>query len=173
MLIYQILVMCTFSVCPLSQPGLHERCSLSGSLSLHQTFNNVNSIYSGGLPQNDGSLTVGTNMPPDRHKKVTRLTFLQGMLHWLVCWVSVHYQVAWQQRVGALQGREFYHHWRSPSRWSQMTTALNSERTTFSSKCRSCKWTISFPWATILAHWPHQSSQRRLHLADSREPSTW
>ena len=38
-------------------------------ISLHQIINNI-IVYGGGLSQIDGFLTVLTNMPPDRHKKV-------------------------------------------------------------------------------------------------------
>ena len=57
------------------------------------------------------------------------LTFLQGMLSWWVCWASVHSPAAAPARV---QGRVFYHHWRSPNRWSQKTTARDSDISTFS-----------------------------------------
>ena len=56
-----------------------------------------------------------------------KLTFLQGMLSYQVCWVCAHSSVAGPGQEGPLQGKGSYHHWRSPSRWSQMTTALNSE----------------------------------------------
>ena len=60
------------------------------------------------------------------------LTFLQGMLSWWVCWVSVRSPAAAPAREGPLQGRVFYHHWRSPNRWSQKTTARDSDIPTFS-----------------------------------------
>ena len=39
-----------------------------------------------------------------------RLTFLQGMLSWLVCPIFVHSPAVEPEREGPLQGRGFYHH---------------------------------------------------------------
>ena len=135
--------MSTYSICPFSQLALHDCCSVSGSHKpSHQTVNNVNSKHciqwrpaSKWWFPNSGNLYASWQT----QEGTSWLTFLQDMLHWLVCWVSVRYQVAQQEREDPLQGRDFYHHWRSPNRWCQKTTVQHNERTTF-----SAAWSTSF-----------------------------
>jgi len=58
--------------------------------------------------------------------RIDLLTFHLGMLSWLVYRASVHFPAAESVTWGLLQGRESYHHWRSPSRLSQTTTSKRS-----------------------------------------------